>query len=74
MDRRYAAHLTYSEPYVNGFQTQPEEAGRWRDHDDLLLHDAAGDRVTDPDRPPLMILRDRDLVVPGATDYLFERC
>ncbi|MCG7308852.1 endo alpha-1,4 polygalactosaminidase [Brachybacterium sp. ACRRE] len=39
----------YSVCYVNGFQTQPGDAAMWRDHADLLLHDAHGDLVTDPD-------------------------
>jgi hypothetical protein len=53
-----AAPLTgaYSICYVNGFQTQPDEAADWRDHTDLLLHDAAGDLVVDPDWPDEHIL------------------
>lgn len=53
-----AAPLTeaYSVCYVNGFQTQPDEAADWRDHADLLLHDAAGDLVVDPDWPEEHIL------------------
>jgi hypothetical protein len=33
--------------YVNGFQTQPDEARFWRNHRELLLHDADGHRVVD---------------------------
>jgi hypothetical protein len=39
----------YSVCYVNGFQTQPGDAAMWRSHPDLLLHDADGELVTDPD-------------------------
>ncbi|GAB2539854.1 endo alpha-1,4 polygalactosaminidase [Brachybacterium huguangmaarense] len=39
----------YSICYVNGFQTQPGDAEMWKGHADLLLHDAHGDLVTDPD-------------------------
>ncbi|WP_152354497.1 endo alpha-1,4 polygalactosaminidase [Brachybacterium subflavum] len=39
----------YSVCYVNGFQTQPGDAAMWRSHPDLLLHDANGELVTDPD-------------------------
>ncbi len=46
----------YSVCYVNGFQTQPDEAADWRDHTDLLLHDAGGDLVVDPDWPDEHIL------------------
>jgi len=36
--------------YVNGFQTQPDERSFWLDdHPDLLLRDASGDPVIDPD-------------------------
>jgi hypothetical protein len=33
--------------YVNGFQTQPDEARFWKNHRDLLLHDADGQLVVD---------------------------
>ncbi|WP_262775809.1 endo alpha-1,4 polygalactosaminidase [Brevibacterium permense] len=46
----------YSVCNVNGFQTQPGEAADWRDHADLLLHDAAGNPVVDPDWPDEHIL------------------
>lgn len=39
----------YSICYVNGFQTQPGDAAMWKGRADLLLHDAHGDLVTDPD-------------------------
>ncbi|GAA1722289.1 endo alpha-1,4 polygalactosaminidase [Isoptericola hypogeus] len=47
----------YSVCYVNGFQTQPEEADRWAgEREELLLHDAAGERVIDPDWPDEYVL------------------
>lgn len=47
----------YNVCYVNGFQTQPGEAGLWLDgNEDLLLHDAAGELVVDPDWPDEYIL------------------
>ncbi|EFG46474.1 hypothetical protein HMPREF0183_2196 [Brevibacterium mcbrellneri ATCC 49030] len=39
----------YSVCYVNGFQTQPDDAAMWKEHADLLLHNKHGDLVTDPD-------------------------
>jgi hypothetical protein len=40
----------YNICYVNGFQTQPAEASYWLDlHPDLILRDAAGNVVMDPD-------------------------
>lgn len=43
--------------YVNGFQTQPDQADRWLgDNEDLLLHDAAGELVVDPDWPDEYVL------------------
>ncbi|GAA2239479.1 endo alpha-1,4 polygalactosaminidase [Promicromonospora sukumoe] len=63
--------------YVNGFQTQPGQADLWLgDNEDLLLHDAAGELVIDPDWPDEYILdpsteeqRDRilDLLGPVLT-------
>lgn len=47
---------TYSICYVNGFQTQPDEADLWRDHPELLLTDPGGDLVTDPDWPDEYVL------------------
>ncbi|MBD5785886.1 endo alpha-1,4 polygalactosaminidase [Cellulosimicrobium terreum] len=47
----------YSLCYVNGFQTQPGEADVWLgEREDLLLHDAAGDLVVDPDWPDEHVL------------------
>ncbi len=40
----------YNICYVNGFQTQSDERDFWNtDHPDLLLRDASGDPVIDPD-------------------------
>lgn len=63
----------YGVCYVNGFQTQPGQADRWLDgNEDLLLHDAAGELVVDPDWPDEYVLdpsteakRDRILGVLG---------
>src|SRR3546814_11049879 len=39
----------YNVCYVNGFQTQPDQAAPWAaDHAELLLHDGAGRTVGDP--------------------------
>ncbi len=46
----------YSVCYVNGFQTQPDEADDWADDEDVLLHDGDGDLVVDPDWPDEHIL------------------
>ncbi|MCP2264571.1 endo alpha-1,4 polygalactosaminidase [Promicromonospora thailandica] len=47
----------YNICYVNGFQTQPGEADLWLDgNEDLLLHDAAGNLVIDPDWPDEYVL------------------
>lgn len=47
----------YDVCYVNGFQTQPGEADLWLDgNEDLLLHDAAGELVVDPDWPDEYVL------------------
>ncbi|WP_251152203.1 endo alpha-1,4 polygalactosaminidase [Cellulosimicrobium sp. Marseille-Q4280] len=47
----------YSVCYVNGFQTQPGEEDRWLgEHEDLLLHDASGELVVDPDWPDELVL------------------
>ncbi len=64
----------YSVCYVNGFQTQPGETDRWLDgHEDLLLHDADGTLVVDPDWPDEHVLdpstpeqRDGILAILGA--------
>jgi hypothetical protein len=75
----------YNVCYVNGFQTQPGEADRWLDgNEDLLLHDAAGELVVDPDWPDEYVLdpsteeqRDRILglvgpVIRGCADAGFD--
>lgn len=47
----------YSICYVNGFQTQPQEAQDWLDdHPELLLRDANGDPQIDPNWPDEMAL------------------
>ncbi|MCA5891736.1 endo alpha-1,4 polygalactosaminidase [Isoptericola sp. NEAU-Y5] len=47
----------YNVCYVNGFQTQPDAAGLWTDeHPDLLLRDADGELVVDPDWPDEYVL------------------
>ncbi len=47
----------YNICYVNGFQTQAEEAAWWRaNHPDLLLRDGDGNYVEDPDWPGELIL------------------
>ena len=46
--------------YVNGFQTQPGEADEWlKRHPDLVLRDAAGQSVADPNWPDEMLLDTR---------------
>ncbi|WP_022903199.1 endo alpha-1,4 polygalactosaminidase [Curtobacterium sp. B8] len=48
---------TYSICYVNGFQTQPEDAAMWkRDHPTAILRDRKGTPVSDPDWPDEMLL------------------
>jgi hypothetical protein len=43
--------------YVNGFQSQPDEADIWlNDHPDLVLRDGGGSPVIDPDWPDEMLL------------------
>lgn len=47
----------YSICYINGFQTQPQEAQFWLDeHPDLLLRDAEGEPQFDPGWPDEMAL------------------
>ena len=46
----------YNVCYVNGFQTQPGAAEAWLDRDELLLHDADGELVVDPDWPDEYVL------------------
>ncbi|RPF21644.1 endo alpha-1,4 polygalactosaminidase [Myceligenerans xiligouense] len=63
----------YSVCYVNGFQTQPGEAGRWAgENEELLLRDADGELVVDPEWPDEFVLdpstaqrRERILAVVG---------
>lgn len=75
----------YDVCYVNGFQTQPGQADLWLDgNEDLLLHDAAGELVVDPDWPDEYVLdpstperRDRILgilrpVLTGCADAGFD--
>ncbi|WP_420369049.1 endo alpha-1,4 polygalactosaminidase [Curtobacterium sp. L1-20] len=46
--------------YVNGFQTQPEDADSWLDdHPAAILRDADGDPVSDPGWPDEMLLDTR---------------
>ncbi|WP_208545075.1 endo alpha-1,4 polygalactosaminidase [Rathayibacter sp. VKM Ac-2760] len=46
----------YSVCYVNAFQTQPGEEVEWEARPELLLRDADGDPVTDPDWPDETLL------------------
>lgn len=47
----------YNVCYVNGFQTQPEDADSWLDdHADAVLRDDDGDPVSDPGWPDEMLL------------------
>jgi hypothetical protein len=47
----------YNVCYVNGFQTQPGEAAYWlEEHPDLLVRDAEGQPLVDPDYPDEMLL------------------
>ncbi|MGF0114921.1 endo alpha-1,4 polygalactosaminidase [Promicromonospora sp. Marseille-Q5078] len=46
----------YNLCYVNGFQTQPGEDDLWAGREDLLLHDADGGLVVDPDWPDEHVL------------------
>lgn len=46
----------YNVCYVNGFQIQPGEEGFWLDeHPDLILRDASGEPVIDPDWDEMLI-------------------
>jgi hypothetical protein len=50
-------HGVYSVCYVNGFQTQPDQAALWSGRRaGLLLHDIRGRRVADPDWPGEYVL------------------
>ncbi|MFC7876938.1 endo alpha-1,4 polygalactosaminidase [Isoptericola sp. NPDC057391] len=46
----------YNVCYVNGFQTQPDDAEAWLEREELLLHDADGELVIDPDWPDEHVL------------------
>lgn len=46
----------YNICYVNGFQTQDDQETLWANHEELILHDANGKRVIDPDWPGEYIL------------------
>ncbi|MGO1467585.1 MAG: endo alpha-1,4 polygalactosaminidase [Microbacterium gubbeenense] len=46
----------YSVCYVNGFQTQPDDAEFWLEREDLLLHDSNGELVIDPEWPDEYVL------------------
>lgn len=46
----------YNICYVNGFQTQDDQAELWANHEELILHHANGKRVIDPDWPGEYIL------------------
>ncbi|GAA1727375.1 endo alpha-1,4 polygalactosaminidase [Microbacterium paludicola] len=46
----------YNVCYVNGFQTQPGDAAFWLERDDLLLRDATGGLLVDPEWPDEYIL------------------
>ncbi len=50
----------YSICYVNGFQTQPEDAALWAAHPELLLTDGTGAPVVDPDWPDELVLDPSD--------------
>jgi hypothetical protein len=53
----YPAPGVWSVCYVNGFQTQPGQEGRWsRARPDLILRDAEGDPVADPNWPDERLL------------------
>ena len=57
---------SWSACYVNAFQTQPGDAG-WPEA--LLLHDAAGARVADPDWPGEFLL---DVSTPGRRQAVLD--
>jgi hypothetical protein len=59
----------YNICYVNGFQTQPDERDFWMsDHPDLLLRDAGGDLVIDPDWDEIIL----DVTTPEKRAMLAE--
>ncbi len=58
----------YNICYVNGFQTQPDEANWWlTQHPDLILRDGNGDPVIDPDWPDEMLL---DITTPQKREAI----
>ncbi len=60
----------YSVCYVNGFQTQPDDATAWLAHPELLLTDDDGDPVPDPDWPDEYVL---DPTTAAQRDGILER-
>ena len=46
----------YNICYVNGFQTQPDDAERWLAQPHVLLHDESGELVVDPEWPDEYLL------------------
>lgn len=70
-DRTEAPDPTlYNICYVNGFQSQPDEASLWLDeHPDLLLRDESGAPVIDPDWPDEYIL---DISTPSDRTQLID--
>jgi hypothetical protein len=46
----------YNICYVNGFQSQPGDAAFWLAHPDLMLRDADGRPVVDPNWPDEYVL------------------
>lgn len=59
----------YSVCYVNGFQTQPDDAEFWLEREDLLLHDSSGELVIDPEWPDEYVL---DPSTPAQRDGILE--
>jgi endo-alpha-1,4-polygalactosaminidase (GH114 family) len=56
-DRHARPVDAYSICYINGFQTQPDEADWWlAEHPDLVLRTPAGEPVMDPEWPDEMLL------------------
>jgi len=60
----------YNICYVNGFQSQPDEASLWLDeHSDLLLRDDSGTPLIDPEWPDEYIL---DISTPANRAHLTD--
>ncbi|MCE9620824.1 MAG: endo alpha-1,4 polygalactosaminidase [Actinomycetia bacterium] len=60
----------YNICYVNGFQTQPDEADMWlTENPDLLLRNAVGEAIVDPEWPDEHIL---DVSTPESRERLLE--